>query len=79
MIFVEDKLVDDHSLSKTPAAPIPVPIHIEITPYLSLVLSSSLKRVHIILAPVIPSGWPRAMAPPLLFSFSFGILRVSTE
>jgi hypothetical protein len=54
-------------------------MHMDTTPVLSLVLSSSLKSVQIILAPVIPSGCPRAIAPPLLFNFYLGILSVSTE
>ena len=49
----------------TAAAPIPVPIHIEITPYLPLVLLSSGNKVAICLAPVHPNGCPKAIAPPL--------------
>jgi len=66
-----------HSLSKIPAAPIPVPIHIEITPYFLAVLSSSWKRVTTCLDPVLPRGCPIAMAPPLGFNFSLGIPKAS--
>jgi hypothetical protein len=78
-ILINDtrKIKNIHSLSKTAAAPIPVPMHIETTPVFSLVLSSSWNRVTIILAPVIPKGCPKAIAPPLLLSFSFAIYNVS--
>ena len=46
----------NHSNSKTPAAPIPVPIHIETTPYLPPVLLNSGNKVAIYLAPVHPNG-----------------------
>jgi hypothetical protein len=62
-----------HSLSKIAQAPIPVPMHMETTPNFLLVLLSSWKSVTIILAPVIPTGWPRAIAPPLGLSFSRGM------
>merc|ERR1711865_1031200 len=39
-------------------------------PNFLLVRSNSLMSVTIMRAPVIPSGWPRARAPPLGLSFS---------
>jgi len=53
-----------HSNLKTPAAPIPVPMHIETNPYFPPVLLNSGSKVAIYLAPVQPNGWPKAMAPP---------------
>ena len=47
----------------------PVPIHIEITPYFLLVLLSSDIKVTSYLAPVAPKGCPSAIAPPLGFTF----------
>lgn len=63
----------NHSLSIKAAAPIPVPMHIETTPYFFLVLISSGIKVAICLLPVQPSGCPKAIAPPFGFNFSFGI------
>ena len=57
-----------HSLSKTAAAPIPLPMHMETTPYLLPLFLISCRRVAVHLAPVHPRGWPRAMAPPLTFT-----------
>ncbi|SHX20023.1 Uncharacterised protein [Mycobacteroides abscessus subsp. abscessus] len=37
--------------------------------------SNSSTMVPVIMAPVAPSGWPIAMAPPLTLSFSSGMLR----
>ena len=83
LIFVCFHLVTQgescHSLSKTPAAPIPVPIHIDINPYFLPVLSNSWNKVTTYLAPVIPKGWPIAIAPPLGFNFSLGIPNFSTQ
>lgn len=68
------KLRYDHSLSNMAAAPYPVPMHIDTIPLFFPVLSNSVSNVTIILAPVIPRGWPKAIAPPLGFNLSFGIL-----
>lgn len=43
----------NHSFSIKAAAPIPVPMHIEMTPFLAPVLFNSGKRVAICLAPKI--------------------------
>jgi len=48
-------------------------MHIETTPYLCLCFLNSWITVAVILAPVQPSGWPRAIAPPLGLTFSAGI------
>lgn len=68
-----------YSLSMTAAAPIPVPMHIEITPNFPPVLLSSGRRVAICLAPVHPSGCPRAMAPPFGLSFLVSTPSFSTQ
>lgn len=61
------------------AAPIPVPIHIEVKPYFFPVLSSSWNKVTIYLEPVQPKGCPKAIAPPLGLSFAFGTPSFSTQ
>lgn len=53
-----------YSASNNPAAPIPVPIHIDITPYYFPYLFNSYNNVPTYLAPVVPNGWPNAIAPP---------------
>jgi hypothetical protein len=50
----------------------PVPMHIETMPSFLFVLFNSWNKVTIILEPVIPTGWPSAIAPPLGFNFSRG-------
>jgi len=57
------------SFSIIAAAPIPVPIHMETTPYFYFCLLSSGRIVAIYLAPVAPKGLPKAMAPPLGLTF----------
>jgi hypothetical protein len=57
------------------AAPIPVSMHMEMSPYFLFCLLSSGKRVTMCLAPVHPRGCPRALAHPLGLTFSAGILR----
>ena len=59
----------NYSFSKIAAAPIPVPIHIEIQPNFLFVLISSCMRVATYLAPVHPSGCPKAIAPPFGLTF----------
>ena len=54
-----------YNRSKIPAAPIPPPTHIVTIPYLDPRRRISCSSVAVNLAPVHPSGWPRAMAPPL--------------
>src|SRR5687767_1531274 len=56
--------------SKMPAAPMPPPTHIVTMPYLALRRCISLIKVAVSFAPVQPSGWPSAMAPPLTLTFS---------
>lgn len=55
----------NYSFSITAAAPIPEPMHIEITPNFFFYLLNSGSNVATYLAPVQPSGWPIAIAPPL--------------
>jgi hypothetical protein len=66
------------SFSINAAAPIPVAVHIEMTPYFCFYLFNSGSRVATSLAPVqpkelndnfIPKGCPKAIAPPLGFIF----------
>lgn len=61
------------------AAPIPVPMHIETTPYLPFVRCSSGIKVAICLEPVHPKGCPKAMAPPFGFNFALLIPSFSTQ
>src|SRR5215471_6694024 len=51
--------------SRIPAAPCPPPTHMVTIPYFALRRGISRRMVAVSLAPVQPSGWPRAMAPPL--------------
>ena len=53
-----------------PAAPIPPPIHIVTIPNWEPRRFISLMICTVSLAPVQPNGWPKAMAPPLTFSFA---------
>ena len=57
-------VVVDWSISKTPAAPCPVPTHIVTMPCLARWVFNSLRSCTVSLAPVQPRGCPRAMAPP---------------
>mmetsp|Transcript_61304 Transcript_61304/g.144824 ORF Transcript_61304/g.144824 Transcript_61304/m.144824 type:complete len:241 (+) Transcript_61304:257-979(+) len=54
-----------YSLSKMPAAPWPAPTHIVTMPYLPPVRRRPWMTEAARMAPVAPSGWPSAMAPPL--------------
>ena len=57
-------------LSKIPAAPCPPPTHIVTMPYRASRRFISRRMVAVSLAPVHPSGWPSAMAPPLTLTLS---------
>ena len=48
-----------------PAAPCPMPTHMVTMPYFSLWRRSACTTVAERMAPVAPSGWPSAMAPPM--------------
>ena len=48
----------------------PPPTHIVTIPYRPLRRSSSRRMLAVNFAPVHPSGWPKAIAPPLTFTFS---------
>src|ERR1051326_9040928 len=50
--------------SKIPAAPMPPPIHMVTIPYFPFLRFSSRRSVAVNFAPVQPSGWPSATAPP---------------
>src|SRR2546422_7106430 len=56
-------------LSKIPAAPMPPPTHIVTIPYRAARRCISYSNVAVNLDPVQPSGCPKAMAPPLTFTF----------
>mmetsp|Transcript_86937 Transcript_86937/g.106621 ORF Transcript_86937/g.106621 Transcript_86937/m.106621 type:complete len:214 (-) Transcript_86937:37-678(-) len=60
----------NYSLSKTAAAPIPDPIHMDTIPLFNPCLSISFNNVTVILAPVIPNGCPIAIAPPFTLTLS---------
>src|SRR5439155_18483477 len=51
--------------SKIAAAPCPVPTHIVTMPYFRLWRRSACTTVAARIAPVAPSGWPNAIAPPI--------------
>src|SRR5689334_7469198 len=53
------------------ATPWPTPTHKVARPRRALVLRISWTSVVTSRAPLQPSGWPRAMAPPLGFTFAF--------
>src|SRR6185437_13794776 len=57
------------------ATPMPPPMHSVTRARRALRRSSSSTMVPVIMAPVAPSGWPIAMAPPLTLSFSSGMFR----
>src|SRR5688500_12437807 len=61
------------------AMPWPPPTHIDSTPNSLSASSRPLINVVMMRAPVIPNGWPNAMAPPLTLSFSQGILSASAD
>jgi hypothetical protein len=67
------------SLTKSPAMPCPLPMHILVNKIFFPVLLHSLRPVTICLAPVAPSGCPKAMAPPLGFNLASGTLSVSLQ
>ena len=52
------------SASKMPAAPMPVPMHMVTMPYFCWRRRRPWTRVAVRIAPVAPSGWPSAIAPP---------------
>jgi len=59
--------------SRIMAMPWPPPTHIVSRPIDLPCQLSELIRVPVMRAPVMPNGWPTAMAPPLTFSFSSGM------
>ena len=66
--------ITPHSRSKIPAAPMPPPTHIVTMPYREPCAGAFREiSVAVSLAPVQPSGWPSAIAPPLTFSRSGSI------
>jgi len=69
--FVADG-AQDQIFSMIVAMPMPPPTHSVMRPRLSLRRSSSSSSVPSSIAPVAPSGWPSAIAPPLTFVRSCG-------
>ena len=61
------------------AIPCPPPIHIVARPYFPLRFLNSYKSFVIIIAPVAPTGWPNAIAPPLTFTFSQNLSKADTD
>src|SRR5688572_30505018 len=59
--------------SSTIAMPMPPPTHIDSTANCLSCHCRELISVVVIRAPVIPYGWPIAIAPPFTFSFSSGM------
>src|SRR5262249_3132829 len=60
-------------LPNIPAYPMPPPAHIVTSPYRDWPRRISCRIVVVSFAPVQPSGWPSAIAPPLTFSLSGSI------
>src|SRR6185369_3443590 len=52
-------------LSNIPAAPCPMPTHMVTMPYLRFLRRRACTTVADRIAPVAPSGWPSAIAPPM--------------
>ena len=69
------KLIKNY-LSKHIAIPMPPPMQRVAKPFLTSRLIISCISVTSILVPDAPIGWPKAIAPPLTFTFSSGIERV---
>ena len=61
------------------AMPMPAPTHSVARPVARLRRSSSSSSVPRIMAPVAPSGWPIAIAPPLTFMRSCGTFITSMK
>src|SRR5690606_2942897 len=75
------QLLRIYNNSKIPAAPCPVPTHMVTIPYFWFRRLSSWKSCTESFAPVHPSGWPKAMAPPFTLSTSglMPSLRITTR
>ncbi|CAM5410503.1 hypothetical protein RLIN73S_02315 [Rhodanobacter lindaniclasticus] len=58
-----------------PAAPMPVPMHMVTMPYFCFLRRMPCTSVAMRTAPVAPSGWPSAMAPPSGLTLSGSSLR----
>src|SRR5690606_6143464 len=65
--------------SNRPAAPMPVPTHMVTTTYLAPRRLPSIRAWPVSRAPVMPYGWPTAMAPPLTLRRSSGIPSLSRQ
>src|SRR5690606_9982731 len=63
-VFLRQGGREGQSASKIPAAPMPVPMHIVTMPYLCFLRRMPWTMVAVRIAPVAPSGWPSAIAPP---------------
>src|SRR6185503_8779724 len=61
--------VVDHGASKVAAMPWPTPMHMVARPFFAPRARIAWSRVATMRAPLMPSGWPSAMAPPLTFTF----------
>ncbi|MEY3412434.1 MAG: hypothetical protein RIQ70_1122, partial [Bacteroidota bacterium] len=61
MYLVPNTLYKYYNNSNIPAAPCPVPTHIDTMPYFWSLLRISLNNCTDNLAPVQPSGWPKAL------------------
>jgi alkanesulfonate monooxygenase SsuD/methylene tetrahydromethanopterin reductase-like flavin-dependent oxidoreductase (luciferase family) len=67
------------SRSTTMAMPWPPPTHIDSRPKVLSASCRPLSSVVMMRAPVMPNGWPRAMAPPLTLSLSQSMPRCLAE
>src|SRR5690606_24539644 len=66
------------ALSRMVAMPCPPPMHCVARAYRPPVRWSRLAALPVMRAPVAPSGWPRAMAPPSMLTFAMSTSRSSS-
>src|SRR5438094_5402249 len=69
-LFGGGQSFSSHSASSHSAAPCPPPTQSEIRARFARRRFNSFKLDRISLAPVAPTGWPSAIAPPFTFNFS---------
>src|SRR5690606_8534019 len=74
-----DRLVCHHAASSTVAMPWPPPMHWVASAYFAPSRLSRLAALPTIRAPVAPSGWPMAIAPPSGFTLASSSPRSSMQ
>jgi hemoglobin/transferrin/lactoferrin receptor protein len=68
-----------YSTSNTPAAPMPPPMHMVTQTFLAPRRLPSMRAWPVRRWPLMPKGWPTAMAPPLTLSLSAGMPSLSRQ